>query len=338
MADFGYSNYPYGMSGSGATAASDADLGYLMGFAAPQSTVNLSGPAPATTAPIQDATQSYTQPTIDPYAQWGGKSGYDNLVSGFNTQKQNIYGTSTDAATNANIGRHSSILDFIDSLRTGQRGIDERGVQNELARSQGRSSIMDMVGRGIRSGGVMLANRNASDSSAAGALAGAYGQIGRQQLGSVNNQYELENRNIGMSQEDLNTQRGTGLRKFDEGKTQTINGIVAAARDSLAQLDAAMAQASLPERIQIEQEKQQIQNQVAGVLSQYDAELAQGAAGIAPTSIEDRRRTAAGLANAGVATENPFDFSTQFPVQLQNTGPASSSGLPLFVSPRKRTS
>ena len=275
-----------------------------------------------------------TEPAPDPYAQWGGQSSYNNLVSGFDTQKQNIYGTSNDAANNAAVSRHSGILDFLDSLRGGQRTVDERGVQNELGKKQGFNSIMDMVGQGIRSGGVMLANKNAGDSSAAEGIARAYGKIGQRELGKVGNQYENENRQIGLAQSDLNQQRSTGLRKFDEGKVQTVNNIVMDARNQLAQLDAAMAQADMPTRIQIEQEKERIRGDVMNILSQYDNELSQGAQGVNPTSVDDRRRTAFGLANAGVAASNPFDFSTETPSQFQNTGPFSSE-LPIFSRRRQ---
>lgn len=288
------------------------------------------GQVQAATTPPPDQT-----PQNDPFSKYGGQGAYNNLVSGFDTQKQNIYGTSKEAAQNAGISRQSSILDFIQSLQSGQRSIDERGVQNELGKKQGYQSIMDMVGRGVRSGGTLLANRNASDSSATEALARAYGETGRRQLGAQGNEYELENRNIGMAQDDFNLQRGTGLRKFDESKTQTVNNIVIDARNRLAALDAAIAEADLPTRIQIEQDRENIKNEVLGILSQYDQQLAQGAGGVQAASTEDRRRTAFGLANDGVASANPFELTTETPAQFQGTG-AFPGQLPIFTQPRGR--
>ncbi len=287
--------------------------------------------------PLEPGSPSNPNPTpaTDPYAKWGGQGAYNSLVSGFDTQKSNIYGTSRESAQNAAIGRQSSILDFIQGLQSGQRTINERAIQNELGRKQGYNSIMDMVGRGIRSGGTMLANRNAGSSSATEALARAYGDIGRRQLSGIGNQYELENRNINLAQEDFNTQRGTGLRKFEESKQQTVNSIVIDARNRLAQLDAAMAEADLPTRIQIEQEKEAIRGEVQGILSQYDQQLTQGAQGVQASSLEDRRREAFGLANAGVAATNPFDFTAQAPAQFQNTGP-NPGQLPIFTIPYRR--
>lgn len=278
---------------------------------------------------VSSAPGGYTAPT-DPFAKYGGKGRYDSLTSGFDTQKSNIYGTSREAAENAALGRQSSILDFIQGLRGGQQGIDERGVQNELAKRQGTSSILDMVGRGIRSGGTMLAGRNASDSSAAEGIARAYGDIGQRELSKVGNQYELESRNIGLAQDDFNTQREGGLRKFGEDKLSVVNGIVGDARNRLAQLDAAMVEADVPTRVQIEQEKNAIKQEALGILSQFDQQLSQGAAGVQATGVDERRRTAADLSTRGVAAANPFDFTTEAPAQFANTG-GFATQLPLFL-------
>ncbi len=305
------------------------------GAANPTSGSNTSPQKSASTTQVKGA--SYTPPSsasapasVDPYAKYGGKGRYDQLISGFDTQKQSIYGTSREAAQNAALGRHGNILDFIQSLQSGQRGIDERGVQNELSKRQGTSSIIDMVGRGIRQGGVMLAGKNATDSSAAEGVARAYGDIGQREMGKVGNQYELENRNIGMAQDDFNTQREAGVRRFGDDKTQVVNGIVTDARNKLAQLDAAMVEADMPTRVELEREKNAIKEEALGILSQYDQELSQGAAGVQATGMEDRRRTAADLSTRGVAASNPFDFTTQAPAQFAGTGPFAAD-LPLFL-------
>jgi hypothetical protein len=273
--------------------------------------------------------------TVDPYEKYGGKGRYDQLMSEFGTQKQNIFGTAREGAQNQAMGRQSSILDYIQGLQSGQRGIDERGVQNELGLMQGKSSILDMVGRGVRQGGTMLAQKNATDSSAAEGIARAYGDMGQRQLSSIGNQYELENRDIGLQQADFDQQRATGMRKFDENKTQAVNGIVADAQGRLAQLDAAMAGADMPTRIQMEQEKNAIKQEAISILSQFDQQLQQGAGGVQATGTADRRRTAADLSTRGVGASSPFDFTANAPAQFQNTGPFSAE-LPLFMLPRSR--
>lgn len=281
---------------------------------------------------VQGTSSTPTSAT-DPYAKYGGKTAYDSLVSGFNTQKSNIYGTAGEAAVSQGVGLKGSILDFIDSLRSGQSRLDTQGINNEMALRQGREGIMGMVGRGIRSGGTLLANKNAADSSAASAIARAYGDIGRRQLSSVGNQYELENRNIQQGQTDLETQRSAGVRRIQDAKTQTINNLVLDARNKFAALDAQIAEASLPDRINIEQAKEQVRQDVLSKLAFLDQELA-NQSNIQPTSLEARRAEATRLAGAGQAPADSFNFTDQFPAQFQGGGLPSE--LPLFVLPRNR--
>lgn len=271
------------------------------------------------------------QAAPDPYAQWGGRGGYDNLINQFNSQKDNIYSTANEAA--ANQGKNvygSSILDFLDSQKQGQRGIDAKAVNNELAKKQGVQGVLGMVGRGIKSGGVMLANKNAGDSSAAGAIAGAYGQLGRSQMGNVGNQYEAGNRDIANQQQMFAEQQASGLRHLSENKDQIVNKIVGDAQAQLAALDGQIAGASLPNRIQMEQEKTNIRNAALGQLQQFDAQLNTGVAGIKATTGDERRTAAQQALSAGTDLgKNAFNYTTEAPAQFQN-GPFASA-LPIFT-------
>jgi hypothetical protein len=284
---------------------------------------------------VLGAAAAPTAPTADPYAQWGGQQKYDALRSGFDSQHQGITDTANEAVGSAGRGLNSSILDLLDSLRSGQRNIDSQGVQNELAKQQGTQGVLGMVGRGIRSGGVMLANKNASDSSASQALANAYGDLGRRQLSSVGSQYAQGQNAIQQAQTDLGDQQAQGTRHIQESKTNVVNGIVTGARNSLAALDAAIAGASLPDRINIEQEKEKIRNNAMTQLQRYDQQLAQGVGGIQAASADTNRASAAALANQGTAADNAFSYTDQAPAQLQNTGPFSSN-LPLFQLSRSK--
>lgn len=269
----------------------------------------------------------------DPYAQWGGRAAYDRLVSGFNNQRQNIFGTAGEAATAEGQKLNRGILDFIDQLTSGQKTLNTQAVNNELALRQGREGVMGMVGRGIQSGGVLLANKNASDSSAAGAIARAYGSIGRGQLSNIGNQYELQNRNIQDLQDTFNLKKTRGIEDYQGQKTDAINNIVLQTRTALANLDADMANKSIPDRINIEQEKEKVRQDALGRLAYLDQTLA-GASTVAPTSLEQRRSEATRLAGLGQAPADSFNYTDQAPAQFQNGGLPSE--LPLFTFPRSR--
>lgn len=286
------------------------------------------------TAPVSGFTPPSSQPApVDPYAQRGGQAGFNRLQSGFNTQEQNIYGSSQDAAKNYGLGYGNNILDFLDSITLGQQGIDNRGVQAELAKTQGGADVNSMVGRSIRSGNVMLSNRNASDSSASEAIARAYGDIGNRELAKIGNQYGLEQNAIGQLQQQMGMQIKSGQRKFETEKNQAVNNIVLDARGKLASLDAAMVDASMPDRINLEAAKERVRREALAELQKYDSKLSGGLSKIAPTSADARRLEAARLGGLGTPTSNPFDYLTEVPSQFQNSG-APAPDLPLYAFPR----
>lgn len=319
----GYGYGPGGTTGSGIITA-------------PEFVTTPIDPTTGTQRPLADAP---TPSSTDPYAQYGGQSRYNSLVSGFNNQKQALFDSSAAAGQQAGRDYNQGILQLVDTLKAGQTNIDRQATQNELSRMQGTRDVNASVGQGIRSGGVMLANRNAGDSSAAGALAAAYGQLGRQQLSQVGNQYEQGQNGINNSQVDLGLQQSAGVRDLGFSKEKLVNGIVTGAENSLAALDAAMANASLPDRINIQQEKERIRQETLGQLGQFDTLLqqgnSQGVYGMAPQSQDQRMAKANELANAGTAPDTAFNYTTQAPAQFQGTGPFASE-LPIFTFGRSR--
>lgn len=272
-----------------------------------------------------------TSAAPDPYAKWGGQANYNNLLSGFNTQKQNIYNSSMGAASDQSGQIHQGILDTIHNLTMGQQNIDRQNVQNLASKLQGTQDIYNSVGQGIKSGGVMLANKNAGNSSAAAALAAAYGDQGRRQLSKIGNQFEANKGNIAIAQGEQDYQLQRAPEKFHQTISDTVNNIVSSAGDKFAQLDAAMANASLPDRLAIEQEKQNVRNQVIGILQQYDNEIRSGTQGIHAASDAQNIAAARNQQLAGTAPENAFQYDTNAPGQFQN-GPFAST-LPIFTFP-----
>lgn len=289
----------------------------------------------STSAPYQDYPLPVQQ-APDPYAKWGGRAAYDSQRAGFNTQKQGIFDTANEAADSSGRQLNSSILDFIDSYRSGQNKINNAGIAADQAKMQGAQDIRGMVGRGIQSGGVMLAGKNATDSSATEAIARAYGDIGTRQMNKVGGQYAEANRNISGQQDELAQSAAQFNRHYQEQKASTVDSIVSAARNSLAALDAQIASASLPDRIAIEQEKERVRNDALGKLNQYDQVLAQGQAGVVSITPEQRAAQAAQRMTEGVQLgDNAFQYTAEAPAQFQGTGPYASN-LPLFTLAGRR--
>lgn len=314
---------PYKAFGSGGLAINQTGGG-LSGQTVPGATIG----SPIA-APTYVGAGSSGSGYVDPYAKYGGTDRYNSLIDSFNKQKGVIIGSAGDAAEQGGRKLHGNILDFIDQYRSGQSKIDQSAINNELARRQGVSGVQGMVGRGIRSGGVTLANKNASDSSAAGAIARAYGDIGGRELRDIGNQYEQQNQEIGLQQEDLGRQAGQFSRHYEEDKQGMMNSIVSTAQEKLAALDAAIADADLPDRIAIEQEKSRIKADARDQLYKYDSLLQSERGKIRPTSIDDRRIKAEQLQNAGTDLgEGAFNYTEQVPAQFAN-GPFASD-LPLF--------
>lgn len=251
------------------------------------------------------------------------------------------YLNQADVATDtAGTALKSGILDYVNNLKAGQTKIDRDAVQNELSKYQGTQGVLSMVGHGLQSGGITLANKNASNSSASEALARAYGVLGRDAQTQVGNEYEKGANTIANEQYDLvNGANGisTQQRHYEEQKVTAINQIVTTAQTQLAALNTSLAYASLPEKIQIQQEIDKIKSDASSKLSQYDNLLHEQTAGINPASQADNQAKAHNLAIAGTAPENSFNFSAIPPAVVQNTGP-SASPLPIFTLPSSKKS
>jgi len=286
----------------------------------PSTQTSINTNAPAQTLAQQQAAQVAAQQSA--------------LRQGFNNQKSNIYGSSLDAANSKSGLYNQNVLDTIRNLTQSQQAIDRQNVENEASKLQGSRDINDMVGRGVRSGGTLLANRNAGSSSAAQAIANAYSQLGQRELSKVGNQYAANQGNIALTQDNLNYDIAQAPERFRLQTEQDVDSIVSSARDQLSALDAAMANASLPDRIAIDQERQSIKDQVLGVLGKYSGQLQQGVQGIKGASFDDIRGKANAQLSAGQAPAESFSYTAQTPAQLQGTGPFASE-LPIFTYSRR---
>lgn len=249
----------------------------------------------------------------------------------FNQGRSNILQDIQNSAGNFLKTGRNNILDFIEGLRTNQQGVDIQRANAVLGKNQSLKGIQNMVGQGIRSFGVNLANRNAGDSSAAMAGAQAYGRMGNQQAQDVNQQYGLTNANLDVTQQGIDTSRESGLRKFDTEKDQTINNLTNYAQQQFATLNSQAEGAGIMDRIAIEQEKENIKNQLIQQLAELDARGQ--SASVNPMDQMAIQNKAAELGQLGQGGTQ-FDFTSATPTQLQ-TG-AQLGQLPIFSNRRKR--
>lgn len=276
------------------------------------------------TAPTQDQINIQQAQTLENSRLAAG-------TSQFNTGISNIYNSSMDSAGNmlgsGDIANRQSILDWI----RGQRGIDQNAVQNESSRIQGGRDIMSMIGRGIKSGGVMLGNKNAGNSSAAEAIANAYGQLGRQQMSTIGNQYATNADKIMTAQTDQDTNMALAKDKYKQDLVTSANNIAAAAEQQLIALDTQMANASLPNRVSLAQEKERIKANALAKLKPLETQLMTGLEGIKATGLESNRAKANTMLGAGQADPNLFKYTTQAPMQFTGQQAPAGGQLPIYT-------
>lgn len=307
---------------------------------------NTSGPAKKSSAPIQKNQQKppannlYPSDSSSDYYS-GGSSYADQQAAQIRQQQQSlldqlganinqIYGSSTDSARQSGLGLDTAIRQFGLQTRQAQDAINQKGVQNEASKRAGTADILSMVGRGIRSGGVTLANKNASSSSAADAIARAYGDIGQREQSKVNNQYALGQEDINSQQKALTDQESLYRdATYANNKEQIIGGIVQSAQGQLAELDNALRGASLPDRIAIENEKAKVRGLAQNELAKYDSLLASQLASAHANSQDENRAKATQLSQLGQAPAGQFEYNTEAPAQFQGQAPAGGN-LPLF--------
>lgn len=280
--------------------------------------------------------QSSSVASTDPYAAYGGTTAYNNLLDSFNTQNAGILSSSQDAANNLGGDLGLNLADTLHGLTTNQAAIDKANVQNDTSRIQGNRDILSMIGQGVQSGGVRLAQGNAGQSSAAQAIANAYAKLGQQQASSIGQQYAQKASDIGTQQAEQNYQVGQAPAKFHQGIIDNVNNIVTNATQRIQQLQQAMAYASLPNRINLDQEVQSIRDNALSALQGFDSQFQQGVSGIAPASADQNLTSANSLLAAGQADPNLFQYNTTPSAVVQNNAGPVASDLPLFTNQSKK--
>lgn len=251
----------------------------------------------------------------------------------FNNNLGTINSTTGASIAGAGSDYKNSVQDFLDSLTASQKGIDSEAVQNELARQNGHQGVLDMVHNGIQSGGTMIGNAGGGTSSAGEALARAYSLLGRQQESSVGNQAAQGQNKVNTDEAALVASAATGTRDTQQKKVDTINSIVSNAQQQLTYLNQQAAYASIPDRVNIDQQIATIRQQALDALGSYDAQLSAGVpaatSGMGQPAVQAK---ATQLQTAGVAPASEFNYTASTPMAFQDTGPFAS-GLPIFNAP-----
>lgn len=276
-----------------------------------------------------------SQADLDAQARAAEDARINTLREGFNTQKQGIFDSINQWGDNTAARYGLDVQDFGNKLKSGQDALNLRGANNEAGRIQGTAGILGMIGRGVKSAGTYLGGRNAGSSSAAGEIARAYGDVGRRQMSSVGNQYAAAEAQRGVDQSTFNDEATLGVDRFKQNMDNEINAQVASAQSALTDLDVAMQNASLPDRIAIDQEKNRIKSELIAKLQTFDQQARDARTNARATDVNQNRGTAQSNLAQGQAPADMFSFTDQAPLEMQNSGP-SASGLPIYTNNKRR--
>lgn len=262
---------------------------------------------------------------VDPFAQQRA-----NFQSRLGGAVNNIRQSGMDAFGSAGRNLRGQAEQLFNTISQGQKAIDRSRENVEMNRLGGIDDILSFVRNGLKSGASMLANKNALGSSAARAIAEAYGTEGGNRTRKVNNQASLQGREIDTQQESLDLQRGQGRTDFSRSRDDMVATIGQQVRAQLADLEDQAMQigATGP---QVEAERQRIIDEGIGQLNEVDAWLQQMLGGVGRQDMDTTRKNAVALRQGG-AEMTPFEFGE---FQTGFNGPAINQ-LPIFLRPRDR--
>lgn len=112
---------------------------------------------------------------------------------------------------------------FLVDLETGVGNINKSRSQNSLNLRRTGSTVAGNVRQGLRSGGVNLANLNATDSGATRALGQAWARVGNQQMGSARNDAALKSGDIDVDASTLDKKKADTMSSFEQYRTAELN-------------------------------------------------------------------------------------------------------------------
>lgn len=300
------------------------------GGAAPGGTSVYSWNSPQVKSAVTaNPTPVYTAP-VDPYAKWGGKAGYDGMQAGWDQTLGSI-NNQADFDTRSYASKYGlSINELVNQGQVGQSAIDTSRINNFANQQLGQKQVNNMVGSGIQSGGVLLANRNAGDSSATEAIAKAYGVLGNREMMNINNQFEAGQRDINQAQVEFDAQQALGLNRLKVESADEADRIVTQARDDIAALRAEQQKVDFPTQVDIEAEIAAIQGRTIASLKVLDNRLVTEMGAIKGIDNTTAQSKAMSNINAGNVPQNQFNYNTSPEVKMPGASPPST--LPIYTN------
>lgn len=256
-----------------------------------------------------------------------------SLIDQFNTGLGGVRGGADDAYNAEYTTEHNKGQGLIDSIMTGQKGINTSRENNELNRLNGIQDILGFVRNGLQSGASRLAQMNASDSSGNEALARAYNRVGAGRSNSINNQAVIAGRNIDTNQDALDLQRTRGLSDISDIRNLFTSNTRSSLRDKVTQLNQQAIGAGIGNRVG-GGEVDSLIGSGASKLAPIDSWIQSQLSGIGPQSNDVTHANAMKLQSTGFNTGNPF--STGLPNGGQQVQGPMVDQLPIFTGTNKR--
>lgn len=261
------------------------------------------------------------------------------ILAQFDASKNQIEGDAGTSGMNAANSYNTGARTLFNTIQTGQTKINQERENAALNRMKSVNDLILQIRQGLQSGSVRLGNSNALDSSAAGAIAKAYGDYGGVQRGNIMSDEMLANRQADTEQGDLSKNKDETLRQLQTARDAALTSISTDVANKLQALDAQGQGAGIVGRMNIDAEKQKVVDAAHAQLQGVDDWIASTFPGITSESLDAANATANDLFQKGqVGTGgNPL---ADAPTVANNVGQgqdnlgAAISQLPLFLRPK----
>lgn len=244
--------------------------------------------------------------------------GQEGVQSGGSTQLRDIINS-----------YYNNNRNTVQQIQAGQDAINSTRENTALNLRRGMSGIVNSVRQGVKSGGVQLANMNASDSGAAEALARAYAELGNKQTISVRDQAATENRGTDVQQKALTLQEQNALADFNQYRTTETDRISNDLYNQLRVLDANASAQGVSGRVDFSVRDKLINDAIAK-LNDIDKSTQSSLAGTVAETPDQIAAAAARLDAAGAQGGNPFSVAPASNAVSTSPAYSSTGGLPIY--------